>query len=165
MDPKPPAIAGVEERHVRVAGHGMRYLTCGSGPPLVLLHGLLGYSFSWRFNYAALSQVATVYAPDALGSGFSERALHLDCSLKGMAERTLEFMDALGLRDADLLGTSHGGAVAAVAAALDQERGGARIGSLLLVDAVNPWSRRGRILVPFLASPAGRLLPWAARRL
>ena len=28
----------------------MRYLQAGSGPPLILLHGLMGYSFSWRFT-------------------------------------------------------------------------------------------------------------------
>ena len=141
----------------------MRYLTCGSGPPLVLLHGLLGYSFSWRFAFEALGQVATVYAPDALGAGFSDRDDGLDCSLAGFAGRTLEFMDALGLRDADLLGTSHGGAVAVFAVARDQEEGGKRIRRLLLVDAVNPWSPHGRLLIPFLAGPAGRMLPWAVR--
>jgi pimeloyl-ACP methyl ester carboxylesterase len=163
MPPSPPNIPAAEERSVTVAGRRMRYLTCGSGPTLVMLHGLLGYSFSWRFNYDALGQAATVYAPDALGAGFSDRDASLDCGLKGVAQRALEFMDALGLRDADLLGTSHGGAVAVFAAALDQEQGGKRIRRLLLVDAVNPWSARGRLLVPFLAGPIGRLLPWAAR--
>ena len=52
--PSPPTIPGVQERTATVAGRRMRYLTCGSGPPLVLLHGLLGYSFSWRFAFDAL---------------------------------------------------------------------------------------------------------------
>ena len=162
--PTPPPIAGVEERWIQLGEHRQRYLTCGSGPPLVLLHGLLGYSFSWRFNYAALGEVATVYAPDALGSGFSARAEGLDCSLHGSAARVLATIDALGLRDADLLGTSHGGAVAVFAAALDREQGGKRIRRLILVDAVNPWSRRGRWLVRIFRSPIGRALPWAAKR-
>jgi pimeloyl-ACP methyl ester carboxylesterase len=163
MPPRPPDIPAAQERSVTIAGRRMRYLICGSGPPLVMLHGLLGYSFSWRFAFDALGQVATVYAPDALGAGFSERDDGLDCSLAGFAQRSLEFMDALGLRDADLLGTSHGGAVAVFAAALDQEKGGKRIRRLLLVDAVNPWSARGRILIPLLSGPVGRLLPWATR--
>jgi pimeloyl-ACP methyl ester carboxylesterase len=142
----------------------MRYLTCGSGPPLVLLHGLLGYSFSWRFNYAALGSLATVYAPDVLGAGFSDRDPELDCSLRASAARLLEAMDTLGLRDTDLLGTSHGGAVAVFAAALDRDHGGRRIRRLLLVDAVNPWSSRGRWLAPVLAGRLGRALPWAAER-
>jgi len=51
----------------------MRYLSAGSGPPLLLVHGLLGYSFSWRFTIPALAQHATVYAIDLLGTGFSDR--------------------------------------------------------------------------------------------
>lgn len=140
----------------------MRYLEAGSGPPLVLLHGLLGYSFSWRFNFAALSRVATLYAPDALGCGFSERDATLDCSVAGAAARVLEFLEVLGLRGADLLGTSYGGAVAVAAAAQDQQRE-RRIRRLLLVDAVNPWSAHGRLLIP-LATRLGWVLPWAVRR-
>jgi len=161
--PTPPPIAGVDERSLLVSGRRMRYLTCGSGPPLLLLHGLLGYSFSWRFNYAALGGIATVYAPDALGAGFSDRDPELSCSLRDSAARVLQAMDSLGLRDADLLGTSHGGAVAVFAAALDREQGGRRIRRLVLVDAVNPWSARGRWLVPLLAGNIGRALPWAVK--
>jgi pimeloyl-ACP methyl ester carboxylesterase len=51
----------------------MRYLRAGSGPPLVLLHGLMGYSFSWRFAIPALAPLRTCYAPDLLGAGFSDR--------------------------------------------------------------------------------------------
>ena len=159
-----PALDGVQDRSISVSGRRMRYLTCGSGPPLVLLHGLLGYSFSWRFNFAALGAVASIFAPDALGSGFSDRDPALDCSLRESAARVLEAMDALGLRDADLLGTSHGGAVAVFAAALDREQRVRRIRRLLLVDAVNPWSSRGRWLAPLLAGRLGHLLPWAAKR-
>ncbi|MBI2678624.1 MAG: alpha/beta hydrolase [Candidatus Koribacter versatilis] len=159
----PPPIAGVDERWLDLAGHRQRYLTCGAGPPLVLVHGLLGYSFSWRFNYAVLGGAATLYAPDSLGTGFSARVPELDCSLRASATRLLAFMDALGLRNADLLGTSHGGAVAVFAAALDREQGGRRIRRLILVDAVNPWSARGRWLVPLLAGSIGRALPWAVR--
>ncbi|MDP9268692.1 MAG: alpha/beta hydrolase [Acidobacteriota bacterium] len=169
--PTPPPIAGVEEHSLLVSGRRMRYLTCGSGPPLVLLHGLLGYSFSWRFNYAALGGIATVYALDALGTGFSDRDPELGCSLRDSAARVLEAMDSLGLREADLLGTSHGGAVAVFAAALDREENGRhgrhgrrRIRRLLLVDALNPWSARGRWLVPLLAGPIGRALPWAVKK-
>ena len=43
-------------------GAGMRYLRTGSGPALILLHGLLGYSFSWRYTMPALAPYA---GPDA----------------------------------------------------------------------------------------------------
>ena len=54
-------------------GARMRYLRAGSGPPLILLHGLLAYSFSWRYTLQSLAPYATVYAPDLMGAGFSDR--------------------------------------------------------------------------------------------
>jgi pimeloyl-ACP methyl ester carboxylesterase len=134
----------------------MRYLRAGSGPALLLVHGLLGYSFSWRFAIPALAQHATVYAIDMLGTGFSDRPPGLDCSLEASAQRLLDFMDRTGtgkdrtgLAPCDLLGTSHGGAVAMMAAALAPDR----IRRLILVDPVNPWSAHGKQLSIFLSNP------------
>jgi pimeloyl-ACP methyl ester carboxylesterase len=127
----------------------MRYLRDGSGPPLLLLHGLLGYSFSWRYVIPALAQHATVHAVDMLGVGFSDRPGNLDFSLRGNAERLLRFLDAVGVTSCDLLGTSHGGAVAMMGAALAPER----IRKLILVAPVNPWSTRGCRMAAFLSYP------------
>ncbi len=127
----------------------VRYLSAGSGPPLLLVHGLLGYSFSWRFTIPALAQHSTVYAIDMLGTGFSDRPPGMDYSFKASAERLLRFMDKIGLASCDLLGTSHGGAVAMLAAALAPER----IQRLILVDPVNPWSAHGKRLTAFLSNP------------
>jgi pimeloyl-ACP methyl ester carboxylesterase len=131
----------------------MRYLRAGFGPPLVLLHGLLGYSFSWRHNLLALAAQRTVYAPDQLGAGFSDRVPGLDCTLRAVASRTLEFLDAVGITNFDLLGTSHGGGVAIMLAGLLRERGNHRLRRLILVAPINPWSPHGRRLGPFLARP------------
>ena len=130
----------------------MRYLRAGSGPPLVLLHGLLGYSFSWRHNLEAFAAHRTVYAPDQLGAGFSDRVPGLDCTLRAIALRSLDFLDAVGVREFDLLGTSHGGGVAIMMAALLRERGDARLRRLILVAPINPWSPHGRRLSPILAT-------------
>ena len=126
----------------------MRYLTAGSGPAVLLIHGLLGYSFSWRFTIPALAQYATVYAIDMLGTGFSDRPPNLDCSFKASAERLLRFMDKTGLSSCDLLGTSHGGAVGMMMAAQAPDR----IRRLILVDTVNPWSAHGKRLTAFLSN-------------
>lgn len=140
----------------------MRYLRAGCGPPLVLLHGLLGYSFSWRFNIARLAQCATIYAVDMPGAGYSERSSRLDCSFRGCAQRLLGFADSIGLQAFDLLGTSHGGAVAMTAAALSQRPNADRIRRLILVAPVNPWSEHGRHLAPFLsAGLIARPLSWS----
>lgn len=126
----------------------MRYLSAGSGPPLLLLHGLLGYSFSWRFALPALAEKATVYAVDMPGVGFSDRPRNLNCTFHDHAERLLRFLDSIGVESCDLLGTSHGGAIAMMAAALAPER----VRSLILAAPVNPWSAHGTRLAPFLSS-------------
>src|ERR1700724_1111278 len=93
----PPAPSVVGECWMDMDGARLRYLRAGSGPPVVLLHGLLGYSFSWRYTIPALAPYATVYAPDMLGSGFSDRPPGLDCRMRAVAQRFLSFVEKLGL--------------------------------------------------------------------
>src|SRR5271169_7215519 len=152
---------GVEECWMDFDGARMRYLRAGSGPPLILLHGLLGYSFSWRYTLPALAPYATVYAPDLLGAGFSDRPRGLDHSMRATALRVLRFADQLGLGSFDLLGTSRGGPVAMAAAAegLDAAGGGtSRVRRLVLVCPVNPYSAHGRWLAPFFGTRMGAAL-------
>jgi pimeloyl-ACP methyl ester carboxylesterase len=148
----------IEERFATIDGARMRYLRAGSGPPLILLHGLMAYSFSWRLNIPALSRHATVYAVDLLGAGYSDRPAQLDCRLCSIAERVLKFLDAVGVSSFDLLGTSHGGAVAMIAASMCAQRSDLRLRKLILVAPVNPWSSHGRRLAPFVGSPLGSTL-------
>src|SRR6202040_2936279 len=79
----------VEECWMDLDGARVRYLRAGSGPPLILLHGLLAYSFSWRFTLQSLAPYATVYAPDLLGAGFSDRPRDIDHSMRATARRVL----------------------------------------------------------------------------
>jgi len=118
----------IEDHWITLDGARMRYLRSGYGPPLLLLHGLLGYSFSWRYAIPVLAQQATVHAVDMLGVGFSDRPP--------------------GIESCDLLGTSHGGAVSMMAAALAPQR----IRRLILVAPVNPWSRNGAWMAAFLSN-------------
>jgi len=149
---------GVDECWLDLDGARMRYLRAGSGPPLLLLHGLMGYSFSWRYAMPALAPYAAVFAPDLLGAGFSDRPKGLDHSMRATALRVLRFADRLGLETFDLLGTSRGGAVAISAAAesLHAMSGGRpRVQRLVLVCPVNPYSPHGRWLAPFFGTPLG----------
>ena len=155
-----PALGeGVEECWMDLDGARMRYLRAGSGPALILVHGLLGYSFSWRYTMPALAPYASVYAPDMLGAGFSDRPVGIDHSMRGTARRVLRFVRNLGISSFDLLGTSHGGAVAMMAAAecLD-ENAGLHVRRLVLVAPVNPYSAHGRLLAPFIGSKFGTAL-------
>ncbi len=150
---------GVEECWMDFDGARMRYLRAGSGPALILLHGLMGYSFSWRYTLTALAPYATVYAPDLLGAGFSDRP-QIDHSMHATALRVLKFADNLGLTSFDLLGTSRGGAVAMAAAAECVDTG--RLRRLVLVCPVNPYSAHGRWLAPFFGTRFGAAIFRAA---
>jgi pimeloyl-ACP methyl ester carboxylesterase len=150
---------GVEECWMEFDGARMRYLKAGFGPGLILLHGLMGYSFSWRYVMPALAPYATVYAPDLLGAGFSDRP-QIDHSMHATALRVLKFADNLGLTSFDLLGTSRGGAVAMAAAAECVNTG--RLRRLVLVCPVNPYSAHGRWLAPFFGTPFGAAIFRAA---
>ena len=153
----PTLEEGVTECWMDFEGARMRYLRGGSGPPLILLHGLFGYSYSWRYAMPALAPFATVYAPDLLGAGFSDRPRGIDHSMRGTALRVLQFAERLGLSTFDLLGTSRGGAVAMCAAAecVDGNARGLRVRRLVLVCPVNPYSPHGRRLAPFFGSRLG----------
>ncbi len=131
----------------------MHFLRAGSGPPLILLHGLVGSFRNWRHNVETLAQSATVYAPDLLNMGASDRVPGLDAGLESTADQVVAFMDALSLRQADIAGHSHGGAVSLALAA----RHPGRVSRLILFAPANPFCDLGRHLIRFYESRAGRL--------
>jgi pimeloyl-ACP methyl ester carboxylesterase len=149
-------IAGAHEHRVTLDGVNWRYVTAGSGPPLVLIHGFMGYSFSWRYNIAPLAKHFSVWAIDLPGCGFSQRTNGDECSLTGDAERVLHFMQHFGIDEADIVGSSRGGGLtmvlAAAAARRDQLH---RIRRLVLVSPINPWSSHGKVLTRLLATTLG----------
>jgi pimeloyl-ACP methyl ester carboxylesterase len=152
-------IADAEEYQVSLDKVRWRYLRAGnSGPPLMLIHGLMGYSWSWRFNMQELGRHFTVFAPDLPGCGFSQRADSVTGSLEGDAEGLIKFVDHLGIEEFDLFGTSRGGAVAVILAAQLARRGmRQRIRRIILSAPVNPWSKFGNFRVRMLAKGLGRL--------
>ena len=142
----------------------MHYRKVGNGPPLLLIHGLAGYSFSWRFNLPAFGEYFTCYAVDLLGMGDSERPIDIDVSPRALAEGLLAFMASQDDAPWLIVGSSHGGGVAMWVARLAADRG-LRIGRLVLVAPINPWSSHGRRLAPLAAHPLfaaiARALPFS----
>lgn len=149
---------------VDVAGARTHFLHAGTGRPIVLIHGLVGSSANWRSNIAALAQVGSVYAIDQINMGRSQRIAGLDASLEATADRVAALMTALGLAQADLVGASHGGAVALMLAARHPDR----VRSLILFAPANPFSHVGDFLVRIYTTPLGRLTarigPYLPRR-
>jgi pimeloyl-ACP methyl ester carboxylesterase len=149
-------IHGAEERSVTLDGVTWRYWFAGSGPPLVLIHGFMGYSFSWRFNMEPLAKHFSVYAMDLPGCGFSQRAVTPECSLVGDAEKVLTFMEHLGIENADVVGSSRGGGLAIIMAAIASRSNRLdRVRRLVLVSPINPWSSHGKVLTRLLATTLG----------
>lgn len=144
---RPPLpLDAVEERWILLDDHRMRYLRAGNGPPLLLVHGLLGYSFSWRFNIGEFAKHATVYALDLMGLGFSDRP-EIPCSLRDTAELVHRFVREVGIGPFDLLGTSYGGAISLMLAATDPSL----VRRMVLSAPANPWSSRGKWLSAVLS--------------
>jgi len=143
----------VLEDDVLVDGRRIHYLRAGNGPPLILLHGLVGSLHNWRLNIESLSASATVYAPDLLNMGESDRVPGLDAGLEATADRVTAFMDALGIAEADIAGHSHGGAVSLTLAA----RHPSRVIRLILFAPANPFCDLGRQLIRFYESRTGNL--------
>lgn len=141
-----PKVPSIEENYVLLDGARMRYLRAGSGPPLVLVHGLLGHSFSWRHAMPVFARNFTVYAVDLLGAGYSDRPV-IDQTLRANAERLLRFLDEIGARSCILLGSSRGGGVVMRAAALAPER----VERMILVSPINPWSPHGKRIARLLS--------------
>ena len=74
VDPLDNALGG-DERWFEWRGFRIAYTVRGSGPPVLLVHGIhaAASSFEWRDNVAVLGQSFTVYTIDLLGFGRSER--------------------------------------------------------------------------------------------
>jgi pimeloyl-ACP methyl ester carboxylesterase len=153
--------AGCAEEWAQVDRCRVPYWHAGHGEPLVLLHGLLGYSFSWRRVIQKFAEHKEVFAPDMPGSGFSDCSPTLECSLHAAAARLRKFLDATGIISCDLLASSYGGTTALMLAATEPSR----IKRLVLVSPANPWSQIGRKRIRLLRVPlAGWMFPKVARK-
>jgi pimeloyl-ACP methyl ester carboxylesterase len=95
-------------RVAQVAGQRMSYVTGGQGEAVILLHGLGASSYAWRHALPVLAQHFTVYAPDMLGCGESDKPT-MDYSIVAMTLCVKEFMDAVGVQRAHFIGHSLGG--------------------------------------------------------
>lgn len=92
-------------------GDDVHYVRAGSGPVVVLVHGILGSRQSWARLVSLLEQDFTVIAPDLFGDEDSARSGR-DYTLGGHAGRLRDLLDALGIERVTLVGHSLGGGVA-----------------------------------------------------
>ncbi|MBK5215973.1 MAG: alpha/beta fold hydrolase [Propionibacteriales bacterium] len=96
---------------VVVHGHRRAYRMMGSGPALLLLHGLGCDSSTWFPVMHKLAENFTVLAPDLLGHGESDKP-DADYSLGGYANGMRDLLTILGIDKVTVVGHSFGGGVA-----------------------------------------------------
>ncbi|GAC1334058.1 MAG: alpha/beta fold hydrolase [Candidatus Dormibacteria bacterium] len=103
----------MELKSTSLHGHRIAYYEAGSGPTLVLVHGIGGSGRTWKRVIPRLAERFHVVAPDLMGHGASER-LRGDYSLGAHASTVRDLMVKLGVERATIVGHSLGGGIAMV---------------------------------------------------
>jgi pimeloyl-ACP methyl ester carboxylesterase len=106
-----PLPAQFDEWEIELHGRRVIYRVAGSGPPIVLIHGMLNSSSHWRSVALNLASEYTVIAPDLIGHGDSA-APRGDYSLGAHAASIRDLLAAIGIDRATIVGHSLGGGVA-----------------------------------------------------
>ncbi len=102
---------------VIVDGINVRYAVAGSGPSVLLVHGLASSMITWYCNMSALAEAGfTAIALDLPGYGDSELADHRGYAPESAAHFLAEFASELGIERFSVVGNSAGGLIAGVTA-------------------------------------------------
>jgi pimeloyl-ACP methyl ester carboxylesterase len=123
------------DKTITVFGQSIHYFDVGSGPVVVLLHGLGSRKDDWLPVLEPMGQKYRLLVPDQIGFGRSDKPL-LDYSVQTYVDFLNEFLRQLKVEKASLVGESLGGWIAALYVA---EIGGSAhlipVEKLVLVDA------------------------------
>jgi pimeloyl-ACP methyl ester carboxylesterase len=94
-----------------IHGYKRAYRIAGSGPAILLIHGIGDNSTTWNAVQAKLAQRFTVVAPDLLGHGRSDKP-RADYSVAAYANGVRDLLSVLDIERATIVGHSLGGGVA-----------------------------------------------------
>ncbi|MBA3342065.1 MAG: alpha/beta fold hydrolase [Gemmatimonadaceae bacterium] len=122
VDPLTNLIGG-EEGGFEWRGHRVAFTKRGSGPPVLLIHGIhaAAWSYEWHDNADYLARANTIYTIDLLGFGRSDRpALRYTARL--YISLISDFVHQVIGEPCALIGSSLSGAYAIVLAARDPQR-------------------------------------------
>ena len=117
-------------KETTVFGQKIHYVEAGSGPTVILLHGLGGSSEVWQFNLTALAEKYHVVVPDQIGFGKSDKPL-VNYRIRTYVDFLDQFCKQLKIERASLVGNSMGGWIATAFTAAFPDR----VDKLVLVDA------------------------------
>jgi poly(3-hydroxyoctanoate) depolymerase len=105
-----PGVVDSDEMKLSIGGLRIAARATGSGAPVLLINGMSRPLRSWA-NFADALQHRTVIAFDGPGVGASEIPV-VPYSMPMLADIAARVLDAFGIEKADVVGYSHGGAVA-----------------------------------------------------
>jgi len=100
-----------ELQETTIHGHRVAYRLAGSGPPIILIHGITSSSENWKTVGPMLARDYTVLAPDLVGHGQSAKPRG-DYSMGAFASGIRDLTMALDIGPATVIGHSLGGGVA-----------------------------------------------------
>jgi pimeloyl-ACP methyl ester carboxylesterase len=98
-----------EDRYIQVGTVNTRYWVAGEGHPVLLLHGFTNSVEDWLLNFNELAAHYRVYAVDLIGHGKTDKPLSASYHIDDLASFITRFMDAVDVKQADLIGHSLGG--------------------------------------------------------
>ncbi|MER5491662.1 alpha/beta fold hydrolase [Streptomyces sp. NPDC002490] len=110
-------LLGAQVEHVDADGTPTRAVSLGTGPAVLFLHGRGGHLESFARNLAAVAaQGRRAIAVDLLGHGLTGRSTEGRYTVRELTDHVRAVLDAFDLAEADLVGQSLGGWVAALTA-------------------------------------------------
>jgi pimeloyl-ACP methyl ester carboxylesterase len=121
---------GFRSSYVRVGANRVHTMIGGSGPPLLVIHGLATRGEDYAPIMPRLARKHRLYVPDLLGFGWTDRP-DIDYSVGEESEMIRGYLDAVGVRQCDVMAASMGGWIALKFAADHPER----VRRLVLVDS------------------------------
>jgi 2-hydroxy-6-oxonona-2,4-dienedioate hydrolase len=122
--------ASIADKYTTVYGAKIHYLEAGTGPAVILIHGLGGSTANWAPTIAPLAQKYRVLVPDQIGFGKSDKPM-LNYRVATLVDFLDGFYKQVGIQKASLVGNSLGGFTAAAFALAHPEK----VDKLVLVDA------------------------------
>jgi pimeloyl-ACP methyl ester carboxylesterase len=111
LRPGPAIDADVPVEIRTVHGYRRAYRIAGSGPAVLLLHGIGDSSATWLDLIPRLARDHTVIAPDLLGHGASDKP-RADYAVAAYANGMRDLLGVLGIERVTVVGHSLGGGVA-----------------------------------------------------
>jgi len=111
-----------DRRTIETPSGRIAYVDRGDGPTALFVHGVFLNADLWDGVVDGVSDVRRCIVPDILCHGQTRERADTDVSFAGQAEMLLQLVDALDLRQVDLVANDSGGAIAQIFAARHPER-------------------------------------------